>query len=124
MGTIRSNCNPGGTLARPALSNEIRDAVSLIEHSSSGPLSAKSLADAVGCPMQPLARQFTRQMGMSIHAYLTQCRLQRASKLITEGYKIEAIALEVGYRSKKNFYRQFKHRFGQTPATYRNRAPI
>ena len=71
--------------------------------------------------MQPLTRQFTRRMGMSIHAYVTQCRLQRASKLIAEGYKIEAIALEVGYRSKKNFYRQFKHRFGQTPATYRNR---
>ena len=46
--------------------------------------------------MQPLTRQFTRRMGMSIHAYVTQCRLQRASKLIAEGYKIEAIALEVG----------------------------
>ena len=34
--------------------------------------------------------------------------------------KIEAIALDLGYRSKKHFYRQFKRRFGMTPDVYRH----
>jgi AraC-like DNA-binding protein len=33
--------------------------------------------------------------------------------------KIEAVALELGYQSKKNFYHQFKRRFGATPQAYR-----
>jgi hypothetical protein len=35
--------------------------------------------------------------------------------------KIEAVALSVGYRSKKNFYRQFARHFGVTPETFRRR---
>jgi PAS domain-containing protein len=35
--------------------------------------------------------------------------------------KVEAVALDLGYRSKKNFYRQFKRRFGMTPEAYRQR---
>jgi AraC-like DNA-binding protein len=38
--------------------------------------------------------------------------------LIREGVKIEAVAHQVGYRSKKNFYRQFKRRFAMTPFAY------
>jgi AraC-like DNA-binding protein len=45
-------------------------------------------------------------------------RLDRASALIRDGVKIEAVALLVGYRSKKNFYRQFKRRFAMTPSAY------
>jgi transcriptional regulator GlxA family with amidase domain len=33
--------------------------------------------------------------------------------------KVEAVSLLVGYRSKKNFYRQFKRRFGTTPFAHR-----
>jgi AraC-like DNA-binding protein len=32
------------------------------------------------------------------------------------------VSMLVGYRSKKNFYRQFKRRFGTTPLGYRNTA--
>jgi transcriptional regulator GlxA family with amidase domain len=49
-------------------------------------------------------------------------RLDRASALIREGVKVEAVSLLVGYRSKKNFYRQFKRRFGTTPFEHRNTA--
>jgi len=33
--------------------------------------------------------------------------------------KVEAVALSVGYRSKKNFYQQFKRHYGMTPVPYR-----
>ena len=41
--------------------------------------------------------------------------------LIKDGMKIDAVALTVGYRSKKNFYRQFRRRFATTPFEYRQR---
>jgi AraC-like DNA-binding protein len=47
-------------------------------------------------------------------------RVERASRAIRAGEKVEAVALEVGYRSKKNFFRQFRRRFGTTPAKYRS----
>jgi hypothetical protein len=53
---------------------------------------------------------------------LTRVRLANAAFLVRSTMKIEAVALVVGYRSKKNFYRQFTRHFGVTPETYRRRA--
>ena len=59
--------------------------------------------------------------------WLTSVRLAHASQLIREGTKVEAVSLLVGYRSKKNFYRRFKRRFGTTPVehagVWRSRTP-
>ena len=50
-----------------------------------------------------------------MHQWLTRVRLDHAVALVPDGVKIEAVALLVGYHSKKNFYRQFRRRFGTTP---------
>jgi transcriptional regulator GlxA family with amidase domain len=52
--------------------------------------------------------------------YGPRTRVERASRAIRAHEKVEAVALEVGYRSKKNFFRQFRRRFGTTPAKYRS----
>jgi transcriptional regulator GlxA family with amidase domain len=39
--------------------------------------------------------------------------------MIRAGVKIEAVALFVGYRSKKNFYRRFRRHFATTPLQFR-----
>jgi AraC-like DNA-binding protein len=59
---------------------------------------------------------FRREVGVPMHQKLTDVRLQHAVDLIRDGVKVEAAALLVGYRSKKNFYQQFKRRFGTTPS--------
>jgi PAS domain S-box-containing protein len=48
-------------------------------------------------------------------------RLNEAATQVGAGVKVEAVALGMGYKSKKNFYRQFKRRFGCTPEVYRRR---
>jgi two-component system response regulator YesN len=63
---------------------------------------------------------FKQQMGVSVRTYLIHYRLERAADSILNGDKIEAVSLAVGYRSKKNFYRQFKRYFGVTPEQYRH----
>jgi PAS domain S-box-containing protein len=84
-----------------------------------------TLAAALGRQPAYLGRLFRRTVGMTVHECLTHVRLNHAEKMIRDGIKIEAVALSVGYRSKKNFYHQFKRRFEMTPEKYERvcRAP-
>jgi methylphosphotriester-DNA--protein-cysteine methyltransferase len=66
-----------------------------------------------------LGSTFRKELGMTARECLTRVRLMHATELIRSGVKIEAVALTVGYRSKKNFYRQFKRHFATTPEGYR-----
>jgi YesN/AraC family two-component response regulator len=69
-----------------------------------------------------LGSLFRREVGITARECLTRVRLARATELILTGVKIEAVAMIVGYRSKKNFYRQFKRHFATTPEGYRMKA--
>ncbi|HZD84859.1 MAG TPA: helix-turn-helix domain-containing protein [Gemmatimonadaceae bacterium] len=66
-----------------------------------------------------LGRLFREEIGVTVHEYITRARMEYGSAHIRSGVKIEAVALESGYQSKKNFYRQFRRRFGMTPEEYR-----
>jgi AraC-like DNA-binding protein len=59
-----------------------------------------------------------------VHQWVTQVRLEHAAVLIREGVKIEAISLIVGYRSKRNFYRQFRRKYATTPLEYGRMAQV
>ena len=83
----------------------------------------RRLADSVGRHPSYISVVFRKQMGITVHMYLTRHRLECAADLITQGDKIEAVSMCVGYRSKTNFYRQFKRYFGTTPEQYRRRRP-
>jgi AraC-like DNA-binding protein len=98
--------------------------VDLIEKTYTERMTLDTIAAALREKPEPLGRMFQRVMGMSVHEYLTEVRLRHAAHLVSARVKIEAVALSVGYRSKKNFYRQFVRRFGVTPETYRRRQAI
>jgi AraC-like DNA-binding protein len=83
------------------------------------PISLESLAKGVGRNTAYLATLFRRETGMTIHRYLTGIRMQRAARLLRQREKVEAVMLLVGYRSKKNFYRQFAAAFGVTPGQFK-----
>jgi two-component system, response regulator YesN len=94
----------------------------LIEESYAQPVTLRRLATELDRQASYLGALFRRETGVSVRQWLTRVRLDRASTLIREGVKIEAVAMLVGYRSKKNFYRQFKRRFAMTPVAYGARA--
>ena len=80
------------------------------------------LAEVIEREMEELHRQgaylgamFRREVGVPMRQWLTKVRLDHAAALVREGVKIEAVSMLVGYRSKKNVYRQYKRRFGTTP---------
>jgi YesN/AraC family two-component response regulator len=95
----------------------------LIDRDYARPLTLASLAAAVRKDRAYVAKMFRRHTGHTVHGYLTSVRVQRAGELIRQGHKIEAVMLLVGYRSKKNFYRQFRAQTGLTPGSYRAVAP-
>jgi AraC-like DNA-binding protein len=82
-------------------------------------ISLDSLAARVDRNTSYIATLFRRGTGLTIHRYLTRIRMRRAATLLRRSEKVEVVMLVVGYRSKKNFYRQFKAAFGVTPGLYK-----
>jgi AraC-like DNA-binding protein len=95
--------------------------VDVIENEYAEVVTLRRLSVRIGRQSAYLGRLFRRETGASVRDYLTRVRLEHATGLIREGVKIEAVALSVGYRSKKNFYQQFKRHYGTTPVPYRLR---
>jgi AraC-like DNA-binding protein len=95
--------------------------VDLIQKTYVDRLTLQTLGTALGGKPDSLGRIFHAVVGVSVHEYVTRVRLEHAAHLIRSGLKIEAVAYAVGYRSKKNFYRQFIKRYGITPEAYRRR---
>jgi AraC-like DNA-binding protein len=96
------------------------EAKRIIDERYAEPLTLDVLAGAVGRSKRHLSSVFLREFGLSVHRYLIRVRLNRGLALIRAGEKIEAVSLLVGYRSKKNFYRNFRAHIGVTPIAYRN----
>lgn len=96
--------------------------VALIGKSYADRITLKTVSAAIPGVPHTLGQLFRKTVGVSFHEHLTRTRLGHAVLLIAAGVKIEAVALGVGYRSKKNFYRQFTRLFGATPQKFRGRS--
>ena len=101
---------------------KVRRAVDLIHRSFAERITLDTVAMSLRMKGEPLGRLFQAFVGMSVHDYLTKVRLEHAGHFLCSGVKVEAVALTVGYRSKKNFYRQFLRHYGVTPEAYRRQA--
>lgn len=102
-----------------ARSRLVEDAVQFIHEHYAESVTTAVIAAALGQSKRHVVTIFRRQTGQTIHEYLTYVRLRHGLELLKQGYKIEAVSLMVGYRSRKNFYRHFKAFLGMTPHTYK-----
>jgi AraC-like DNA-binding protein len=83
-------------------------------------LDADQIARTIGITSARLRRIFLHEVGMDVTEYVRRVRLIHAlEQLIGSDAKVEPIAIDVGYRSKKNFYHAFKALTGMTPAEFR-----
>jgi two-component system, response regulator YesN len=90
----------------------------VIEESYAERITLYTLSATLNRQSAYLGHLFRKETGCTVRQWLTRVRLDHAAALIRDGVKIEAVALIVGYRSKKNFYRQFRRRFATTPSEY------
>ena len=97
----------------------VRRICSFIRTHYDEPISLETLGACVGRNAAYTATLFHRQTGTTVHRYVTRVRMRRAATLLRRSEKVEAVMLQVGYRGKKNFYRQFEIAFGVTPGQYK-----
>jgi AraC-like DNA-binding protein len=81
----------------------VRRILDRIEQSYAEPITLHSLAAELHRQGAYLGGMFRRMVGMSVHQWLTTVRLDRASTLIRDGVKVEAVSLLVGYRQQEEF---------------------
>ena len=105
-------------LARTHPPSAATRAARLIREQYQRPWSLPELARRFHVTPPQLRRAFQREFGMSVREYQRTLRLIEALPQVPTG-KIDAIALKVGYKSKKNFYRAFQRVAGLTPTAFR-----
>ncbi|RMF25087.1 MAG: DNA-binding response regulator [Bacteroidetes bacterium] len=83
-------------------------------------LDIPSLSEHFAMSESSLLRRLKRLTGLSPKQYLLEVRLNRARQLLEQRThsSIAKIAYEVGYTHTPSFSRQFKKRFGKSPADY------
>jgi AraC family transcriptional regulator len=80
------------------------------------------LAALCGLSVRHLTRAFRISRGRSIGAYIAECRMQQAKRLLTAGECVKSIAYSMGFNSASNFCSAFRRSTGETPGQYRQRA--
>lgn len=85
------------------------------------PLRLADVATAVGASPAHLQRSFRAAFGVSIVAYVHECRIQAAQRLLrTTDMSIHAVAAAVGFSSQSAFTRLFRREVGSSPSRYRS----
>lgn len=83
-------------------------------------LSVSDVATSVHLHPSYAMASFKRRVGVSIGAYLTQCRVAEAQRLlIASDIRIGEIGTAAGFGSTSQFHDRFREACGTTPAAYR-----
>ncbi len=95
-------------------------ALALLHEAPAQAWTVDELGRRVGLSRSALHERFTQLIGQPPMQYLTQWRMQVASKLLCASKDtIASIALQVGYDSEAAFVRAFKRSAGAPPGTWR-----
>ena len=103
-------------------SRYVREAMVYLEQNcGSGDLSVGQAAAQLGLSEGHLSHLFKKETDMTLGAYLTRCRIQKAMALLREGkLKVYEVAEACGYRDIAYFSGTFKKITGKTPSEYQD----
>lgn len=82
------------------------------------------LAREAGLSRFQTLRAFARATGLTPHAYLLERRVQQARRMILAGADLADTAAASGFADQSHMTREFRKRYGLTPATARKAAAI
>jgi AraC family transcriptional regulator len=83
-------------------------------------LTLDTLADIACLSRFHFSRSFKRALGIGVHRYVMQRRLERAKLLIAErAMTLSEVAYIVGFKSQAAFTHLFRQRVGMTPGRFR-----
>lgn len=81
-----------------------------------------SLADQAGMSRSSFSRLFHEVVGVTPAAYLADCRIVVAQRLLDDNRPVGTVALDVGYSSQPAFTKAFTRRVGMSPREWARRA--
>jgi two-component system response regulator YesN len=91
----------------------------IIEHSHED-LSLEAIGNMVGLSPFYISKIFKEQFGVNYIDFLTECRIEKAKKLMLDPDKsMKAIAIEAGYRDPNYFSKVFRKMCNISPSEYR-----
>jgi AraC-like DNA-binding protein len=95
-------------------------ALALLHERPAAPWTIEDLSSQVGLSRSALHERFVTLIGQPPVQYLTNWRMQLASRLLLEGRStVATVAIDVGYDSEAAFARAFKRLVGMPPAAWR-----
>ncbi len=97
----------------------IKDLVQYIQEHYHEDISLNELAELVKMSPVYLSTLFKEELGISYVKYLTDIRLQKAKKLLADGYLVTEVSEKVGYHNYRYFCDLFKRNTGMTPNEYK-----
>ncbi|WP_162561136.1 AraC family transcriptional regulator [Methylobacterium terrae] len=107
------------TLPRPLpIPRAVRRAQDILHSRFSEELPIGEIAAATGLSAFHLMHAFRRAMGLPIHAYQIQLRVEAAKRLLDSGLAPADVALEVGFADQSHLTRRFKDLVGTSPGRY------
>lgn len=65
-----------------------------------------------------IAREFKKQTGQTVHAYIVKTKLALCCRYIEQGLPITQVYQRAGFGGYSNFFRAFKKEYGMTPKAY------
>lgn len=100
--------------------NTIHQIKQFILDNSQKNISLETLSNQVGLSPIYISKMFKEELGINYIDFLTECRIEKAKKLLADSDKsIKEISLEVGYHEPNYFSKVFKKMCNVTPREYR-----
>ena len=84
---------------RNHIEERIHDAQAFITQNIGRPFNLEDVADSVHMSVRNLTRLFKKTLGITIHYYTEQLRVERAANLLAENNKLELVAAQCGFKS-------------------------
>jgi AraC-like DNA-binding protein len=99
--------------------NSIILAKIFIEKNYNANVKLKEIAGVANLSVFHFNRLFQKEIGISPHAYLIQCRIKNSQEMLECGESIINAALENGFTDQSHFTKFFKMHVGVTPGNYK-----
>ncbi len=109
---------PSAGVGSAPLSRPVAAAVEYIEAHHCEALSLDTLSEHCFVSKFHLSHEFRRQMGLSVHRYILEKRLEAARALLLRGEAPSRAAARCGFGDYPGFYRAFRARYGAGPREY------
>ena len=110
---VRADQSKGAALEQSGIAPKI---IRYISENLSGDLSVETIASAVNISSSGIIHSFKKELGISLHNYITQRRLIYARELIINGHQPSKIYTDCGYSDYSSFYRAYVKFFGRPPS--------